>query len=152
MSYTEYAELLAQAPDEISPAIEYDGASFDDDPSINSFLTESLQQERERIEAELTHIDEQLQDRAGIHEQAVKEIEQALRDEKDRLDQLARQAVSRERVLDQKRRLQDRRRELRNERTSYWKDCQRLLEDRRELLRDRAEVNDTDLIPSLEGF
>lgn len=146
MRYPEYEELLAESRPGTAvntPHTQLD--LFDEDVDLEGLLTESHEQERKRIEAELDQIESQLQDRKGIHEETVANLEEALRDEKDRLQRLQRPFVPEDQVASQQHRIKDLEQQLQDVHRARWRDCEQLEQERRRLQQELAELRDTEL-------
>ena len=143
MQYPEYEELLAEShPD----AVAYTRLDLsDEDPDLNSLLKQSHENERQRIEAELTDIETQLDDRRKIHKMSVAELEDALQKEKDGLQRLQRPFPPEDRINRQKQRIRDLEQQLGKLQRTHWQDRQQLQREQRRLQRELSELTDTDL-------
>lgn len=110
---------------------------------IEEFLEQSQESERDRLEKDLERIEELLEDRDRIHEEALNELESKLDWYIDRLETLyqrpGREREKRDRL---KRRIEEFYEEIREEKTQRWRDQQELEMERRELLRSIEELKD----------
>lgn len=112
-------------------------AEFD----IEAFLEQTQAQEQQRLEQELTRIEEQLEQREVIHEQTVNELESKLEWYIDRLKALYRQNTGKHGERQQlKDRIETFYQELRSEQRSLWRDQQELEQERREVLQELEEL------------
>jgi len=117
-----------------------------DDPAIGAYLEQSQAAERDRINTELAHIEDELAARNTLHAELVTELEWQIEKYERELDRLitpiAMSSEDHERVSA---RLRSLRQELRAERRQHWQDRQQLARERRELRRDRTRVADEDV-------
>jgi trichohyalin len=111
---------------------------------IEDVLEQSQESERDRLEKDLERVEELLEDRDRIHEEAIDELESKLDWYLDRLETLyqrpGREREKRDRL---KRRIEKFYEEIREEKTRRWRDRQELEMERRELLRAIEELDDT---------
>ena len=138
MEYFDYSEDLLE-PGE---ALDFD---------IESFLEESQELERQRLEEELERIDQQLEQREKIYNVTTRELESKLEWYVDRLQELYRRQFSSDEEKKErlKTKIEDFYSELRQERRSAWRDKQELEKERRELLRELDEIEAQDLVEDL---
>lgn len=120
---------------------EYD-ATDTDELDVEQFLTESHEQQEQRLQEELARIEEQLSERSEIFETHRSEFEAKLEWYVERLETAYRQRRDPE---DLKQRIDEFYRLLRQERVKHWRDRQELEQERRELLRELDQLSDADL-------
>jgi septal ring factor EnvC (AmiA/AmiB activator) len=117
-----------------------------DDPAIGAYLEQSREAERDRINTELAHIEDELAARNTLHADLVTELEWQIEKYERELDRLTKPiATSSEDHERVSARLRSLRQELRNEHRQHWQDRQHLVRERRELRRDRARLADEDI-------
>lgn len=141
MAYVDYGQDLADLEDG-PPEQAFDEFAPSSEPDIARLLTDAHESERERLEAELTRIDECLTKRTTLHEDLVHELEVEIERYEDRVKQLYRTCASRERIAPQKSRLRDLAEELRRERRQHWRDRQKLLRERRGVRQELAVLDE----------
>lgn len=147
MEYQEYEDLLAES--QLTPSIDY-LLGYEDDSlgrelDLEGLLTESRQQEQKRIDTELCQIERRLNQRTRIHENVVADLEEAIRNEKQRLNRLQRPFPPKDRIINQERYIRDLKQKLQEIRQAHWRDREQLERERRGLCRELAELRDTDL-------
>ena len=118
---------------------------------IESFLEESQELEQQRLKDELERIDQQLEQREEIYNEATRELESKLEWYVDRLQDLNQRRFSgnKEKEEQLKTKIEDLYSELRQERRSAWRDKQELEKERRELLRELDEIEVQELVEDL---
>lgn len=93
------------------------------DPAVLTYLEQSQQAERERLNRELAQIDDQLTARETIHDDLITELEWYIDKYESELDRLAPPVAASTKNREQvTARLRDLRRQLRNERRQLWQD------------------------------
>jgi trichohyalin len=118
------------------------------DFDVEEFLEESQKREQELLEQELERIDDLLEERERIHEDAVTELESKLDWYIERLEDLNRRGLNRDKD-DLKQRIEEFYNELREQERKHWLDRQELEKERREL---EKELQEFDLTTLLENF
>lgn len=115
------------------------------DLDLESLLEESQKNERRRIDAELSKIQGQLEERDQLHNQILDELESKLDSYLSKLDKLYLQRRGkngrREELKNQIRKFY---REIREENQMHWQDRQKLERERRKLLRELEELTDSE--------
>jgi hypothetical protein len=145
MRYPDYEDLLAKArPVDVDP-VDFEQDLIFDETDLESLLTDSGKQEQNRIETELDQVESLFQHRDKIHEQTVDELENAVQDERERLERLQRPSVPADRIAGQKRRVRELERKMQEVRRIHWRDRETLERDQRRLRRELSELQDTDL-------
>ena len=134
MEYFDYGE--SQALNSIS--------DFD----VEEFLKESEQRDRERLTEELERIDDLLEEREMIHEDAVTELESKLDWYIERLEDLYRRGLDRDKD-ELKQRIEEFYQEIREQERKHWLDRQELEKERRKL---EKELQESDFSTLLENF
>ena len=120
-----------------------------EDFDIESFLEESHQQQKQRLNQELEKIDEQLERRELIHQEVLNELESKLDWYTEQLDDLRKRSFGKkERKQRLKQQIQWFYQEIRKEKQQRWRDRQELEKQRRDLLRELNEI-DTDVFEQL---
>jgi len=120
-----------------------------EDFDIESFLEESHQQQKQRLNQELEKIDEQLERRELIHQEVLNELESKLDWYTEQLDDLRKRSFGKkERKQRLKQQIQWFYQEIRKEKQQRWRDRQELEKQRRDLLRELNEI-DTDVFKQL---
>jgi trichohyalin len=124
------------------------GGEIDD---VQQFLEKSTKKEKQRLEKLLQQIDNQLEERGRIHQEATEELESKLdwyieRLEKHYLRSTGKGDGEREKL---KQRIEEFYREMREEDRQHWRDKQELEKDRREIIRELNELDDTEMITEL---
>lgn len=121
-----------------------DATDWDD---VAALLEQSDAAHRERLEQELTQIEQQLADRDRIHQDLVAELEGKIDRYQDRLAHLY--TIGKGRTDGTREQLKDRivtfYQELRAEQREHWRDRQALEQERRAVHRELAEVQDDSL-------
>jgi predicted nucleic acid-binding Zn-ribbon protein len=124
------------------PQLDPGNLNFD----IQEFLERSQRQEKQRLEHELERIEEHLDRRDEIHEEALSELESKLDWYLNRLGDLYDWGTGttgeREKI---KSRIAEFYREIREEKQQHWHDRQELEQERREVLRELRELSDLKL-------
>ncbi|SDQ40042.1 hypothetical protein [Natronobacterium texcoconense] len=114
---------------------------------IEEFLDRSHEQERQRLEDELQRIDQELETRTALLDQAVDELESKLQWYVDRLELLYTRSTGKDGERDRlKSRIESFYQDLRDERRTHWRDRQDLLADRRDVRRELDELEETNLL------
>ena len=117
-----------------------------EDFDIESFLEESQQQEKRRLNQELERIREQLENRESIHWETLDELESKLDWYTDRLETLRKRSFGKgEEKQRLKQQIKEFYRKIREEKRQHWHDRQKLEKERRELLRELDEVDSQNL-------
>jgi chaperonin cofactor prefoldin len=118
----------------------------DTDLDIAEFLEQSQENERSRLEQDIERIEELLEDRNRIHDEAIDELKSKLDWYLDRLETLyqrpGRKAEKQEQL---KQRIQEFYQEIREEKQQRWRDRQKLEKELRELQQSLEEIKSTDL-------
>jgi len=122
--------------------------AFDTGFDVEEFLRESEQRDRERLADELERIDDLLDERERIHEDAVSELESKLEWYIERLEDLNRRGIDRDQD-ELKQRIEEFYRDIREHERKQWLDRQELERERREVER---ELEQADLDEVLEAF
>ncbi|ELZ80156.1 calcium binding protein [Haloferax gibbonsii ATCC 33959] len=116
----------------------------DQEPEWTRLLERSQQRHEQRLEDELDRIDDQLQQRDKIHEDAIEELKSKLDWYKQRLKDLYHHSFGQQ---EKKQRLKNQidrfYKELRTEKRQHWRDIQELESERRQLLVEIDEHDDT---------
>lgn len=148
MEYLEYEDFLSNAHPQFDEELfTYEHPNLTaTDTDLEAILTEARDQERNRIETALEQIDQQLQERNKIHDQTVESFQQALRDERDRLERVSQPSTPADRIQEQRRRIHELEQQLHEQRRAHWRDRESLESERRQLRRNLAELEDTDLL------
>lgn len=116
-----------------------------DDPAIGRYLAQTREADRDRIDAALAQIDEQLQARKRLHEEFIAELQWQVTKYERELDRLSKPGLGTDDAREQLYAgLREVRQAIRDERREHWRDRQRLERERRELLQDRAAVTDAE--------
>ncbi len=145
MRYPDYEDLLADSrPSRSNPSAGQQDLVFDG-PELEALLTESHEQEQNRIETELTQVETRLQHRTEIHDQTIAELKTAIQEEQDRLERLQRPSIPIDRLTDQKRRVRELEQQLQEAKRTHWRDRDQLERERRHLHRELRELTETDL-------
>ena len=136
-------------------APEYDDYLLDGVPRVEmtdwedvaAFLDQSQAQRQERLDDQLTAIEEQLADRDQIHQEIVANLERQIDRYVDRLGRTSARDA-RDRITQ---RLEEFYQKLRDEHRAHWRDRQQLERERREITRELAESETSlaDLVESL---
>lgn len=120
------------------------------DIDINKLLEESKDSEADRLEQELTRINQQLEEREQIREENVDELQSKLDWYIERIETLYQRSTAKTvEKKDLKQRIEDFYLEIRREKRQAWSDKQELEKERRSLVRERAELQDTAFIKQL---
>jgi DNA repair ATPase RecN len=145
MRYPEYEELLADSrPNTAAYSTHSQLDLIGEDTDLKDLLRKSHQNERQRIEAELKDVDSQLHHRKEIHKESVAELEDAVREEKTRLQRLQRPFPPEDRIISQKQRIRHAEQQLQKLQRNHWQDCQQLQREQRRLQRELSELMDTE--------
>jgi hypothetical protein len=118
------------------------------DFDVEEFLKESEQRDRERLTEELERIDDLLEEREMIHEDAVTELESKLDWYIERLEDLYRRGLDRDKD-ELKQRIEEFYQEIREQERKHWLDRQELEKERRKL---EKELQESDFSTLLENF
>jgi len=117
---------------------------------LEELLEQSNEQERQRLDAELERIEQELSKRDTLRDQAIDDLESKVEWYGDRLAMLYKRSMGkhgeRERV---KGRLESLYRALRDERRTHWRDRQELLATRRDIQRELDALDEFDLLEFL---
>ncbi|RKD95620.1 hypothetical protein [Halopiger aswanensis] len=148
MVYEDYTGLLESA--DPVPQFTSGNEGYPSKQEIDRLLSEAYREERERVETLLKEIEGQIQERTGLHEDLIHELEQELERYEENLQKLLRQfgSGSREKKAHQKQRIQELKQEIREEQQRHWHDRQKLLAERREARRELDALDDN-LLTSL---
>jgi hypothetical protein len=119
--------------------------SFD----IEEFLEQSQRREKTRLETEIERIDQELDERKQIHDQAIDELESKLDWYIERVKNLRKRGAQKSDREKLKSRIDTFYSEIREEKRSHWRDQQQLKEERRKLLKSIEETEDTDIMEFL---
>lgn len=113
---------------------------------VADMLSESTEQERERLQRELERVYNQIEQRREMHEEAISKIESRIKDHVRELDQHLNRpfAGNAERREELNEKIQDLYDDLASARTRFWNDVKELEREKRYLLRDLDEVEDAD--------
>jgi trichohyalin len=113
------------------------------DLDIAEFLEQSQQQEKQRLEKELSQIEHQLTERDRLHEELIEEIESKLDWYLERLDTLYKQNRGRNGERDDlKKKIDEFYREIREQKQQHWQDRQKLEKERRDIIRELEELDE----------
>jgi len=116
-----------------------------EDLDIESFLEESQEQQKQRLNQELERISEQLEKRESIHQETLNELESKLDWYIERFETLRKRSFGNEEEKQRlKQQIKEFYREIRQEKQQRWRDRQELEKERRQLLRDLEEINEFD--------
>lgn len=145
MRYSEYEELLADSRlDTLEPTGNQHRSNFEDQ-DFAGLLSKEQKEEEQRIETELKEIESQLENRERIHETATRDLEEDIRQEENRLEQLQRPFPSADELDNQRRRVRELEQRLQEAHRTHWRDSQQLHREKRRLQRELAELKDTNL-------
>jgi len=126
---------------------------FDYNPEfdIEDFLKREYEREKQCLEKELDRIDEQLEQRDRIHEEAIKELESKRDWYIERLELLYKRGTGKQNRKREKlkTRIEELCRAVREEKRSHWHDRQELQREKRELLRELNKLSDSDMLSEL---
>jgi len=117
--------------------------AFDTGFNVEEFLEESQKHEQELLEKELERIDELLEEREMIHEDAVSELESKLDWYIERIEDLYRTPGQSEHKKEElKEQIKEFYQSLREVKVRKWRDKQELEKERRQMLREFEELED----------
>lgn len=127
-----------------------DDEDFEGTPSqewdVEELLEDAHGRKRRRLRDELERIDQQLEEREQVHEEAVAKLGSKLEWYKDRLETLYKQHRGKHGTRDEvKQKIEELYQELRVERRNRWRDRQELEMERREILRELEKLTDDSL-------
>lgn len=127
----------------------FDYTGFEDTPntgfdwSIEDWLEQSEEEQKQRLEDELKRIQQQLDQRERIHEESVSELESKRDRYIERLQRLYKQNFGKQGEKQRlKQGIEEFYAELRKEKRVFWRDIQELEKEKRDLLTELDEVDD----------
>lgn len=116
------------------------------DFDIDEFLERAQENQKQRLEAELEQIQDQLENRDQLHNEIIDELEAKRNWYVERLKTLYLRDTGKHGKREQvKNRIEHLYRQVREEQRSHWQDRQELERERRELLRALEELEDTEI-------
>jgi len=118
------------------------------DFDVERFLEKSEQREQELLEEELERINDLLEERRSIHEEAVTDLESKLDWYIERLEDLYRRGLDKNKD-ELKQRIKEFYRELREQKRKHWLDRQELEQEQREMEKELQESDIDELLEFL---
>lgn len=108
-------------------------------------MERSQESEKQRLEQELEHIREQLENREKLHQEVTEKLKSKQDWYVERLEKLYERGIGKHgKRQGLKNRIEEIYQAIRKEKRSHWQDQQQLEKDRREILREIEELENTD--------